>query len=315
MPLEDIYFVNESPLSSTSERVVVSGGEVSRNRHPENGKPIRVTPQGIRLQAWQKNPVVFWQHNRNIPIATGTLEMIGGRLEATSLNFHRKTIPVVDNMGMSLGNFDTAIIADLWAEGYVRATSLHVIFSQEDIAIMHETDSEFVIPTSELIEFSIVTIPADRDAIRERMNASGVPASIAQSLCFTYNQQEDLNMSENKAEEQVPERPEQFETEVEIPVVDLVNAIVNDSEAVFAIAQAIANNPSASSILATKMNLTATQPVSIKFISNDKPPAKDPLPQVQQPAMVSTSQSIEAPPKMRKPGLTSIVRSTRMGDK
>lgn len=171
--------------------ITVASGDTTRNRHMFSNKHIQVVPGGIRLNAWRKNPVVLWQHNQNIPIGTAQLSIVDGKLVADSISFHRKSVPVLSETGSS-ESFDTSIIAELWDEGFLNATSLHVIFSPEDEARAFEANDRFVIPSSELIEFSIVTIPADRDAIRERMAAKGVPDALFQCLCApTPNMEED----------------------------------------------------------------------------------------------------------------------------
>lgn len=178
-------FQLEEPVREPGRVLVASGGR-SRNRDWWTGKPYRLIPSGMRLDNWKKNPLVLWMHNFNIPLAKGDLYLEDGKLWAEDdFDFHRRTIPVaVDGWGGSaIGSFDTGVIADLWQEEFYNAVSIHVMFSREDEEVVVEQEDEIVFPSSEVIEFSVVTVPGDPAAVREelmdRLVHKGVDADVA----------------------------------------------------------------------------------------------------------------------------------------
>lgn len=169
-------------------RVLVASGGRSRNRDWFTGKPYRLVPLGMRIDNWKKNPLVLWMHDFNIPLAKGELFLEDNKLWAyDTLEFHRRVIPLaIGFLGSAVGEFDTGVIADLWEEEFYNAVSIHVMLSREDEAEMIEEEDEIVFPFTEVIEFSIVTVPGDPDAVREelmdRMIHKGVDKAVAESV-------------------------------------------------------------------------------------------------------------------------------------
>lgn len=168
-------------------RVLVASGTQSRNRDFWTGKPFRLLPSGMRLTPWQANgSLVLWMHNFNIPLGRGEMFMDGGQLWAwEDIEFHNEVIPIATQnwIGDAIGQFDTGVIARLWNERILNAVSIHVMFTKEDEENIIETDDEIIFPTSEVIEFSIVTVPGDREAVRQNMVRMGMDGRVAQALC------------------------------------------------------------------------------------------------------------------------------------
>ena len=158
-------------------RVLVSSGNRSRNRDFATGKPYRLVPAGMRTQYWQQNPLIFYMHNFLIPLGTGSeMYVEDGQLwMPDDIKFHRRKVPL---FGWAVGDFDTGVIADLWDERVLNSVSIHVMLTPEDIENVAETDDEIIIPTSEVLEASIVTVPGDRDAQREDFEAELLQAMI-----------------------------------------------------------------------------------------------------------------------------------------
>lgn len=168
-------------------RVLVASGTRARNRDFWTGKPYRLLPDGMRTGAWEANGgLVLWMHNFNIPLGRGEMFLDGGQLWAwDDINFHGKVIPIATQnwIGDAVGTFDTGVIADLWQERILNAVSIHVMFTPEDEENIVETDEEIIIPTSEVIEFSIVTVPGDREAVRQNLQQAGMQQELAQLVC------------------------------------------------------------------------------------------------------------------------------------
>lgn len=230
-------------------RVLLASGNRTRNRDFWTGKVIRIDPNGVRLDSWRKNNLVVYMHNMSIPLATAEAELIDGMLWGSNLKFHRKKIPIA---GWEIGEFDTSVIADLWEEGFLNATSIHVIFTPEDEKNIVETEEEIFFPTSELIEWSIVTVGADREAVRQELSDRGVCSGITQCLLPPPAETpgREVTMSEEVVEQVVEEEeviePETIEDEPVEEVEEDVEMVLDVTE----VAQAIAASPEALLILA-----------------------------------------------------------------
>jgi hypothetical protein len=180
-------FQLEEPQREKGRVLVASGGR-SRNRDWWTGKNYRLVPLGMRLENWRKNPLVLWMHDFDIPLAKGELFLEDNKLWAyDDFKFHRKQIPVaMRGIGNAVGVFDTGVIADLWEEEFYNAVSIHVMLSQADEEEMIEEEEEIIFPFSEVIEFSIVTVPGDPDAVREefmdRLIHKGVDKAVAECV-------------------------------------------------------------------------------------------------------------------------------------
>lgn len=111
-----------------------------------------IVPSGIDYTAYVNNPIVLAQHDSDDwPIAKCLGFMMNGEnLEAT-LQFHRITKEACE-------------VADLVAAGYVRAVSVGIIpIESEEQTIDGKTVTVYT--KSELVEFSVVSIPANREAL------------------------------------------------------------------------------------------------------------------------------------------------------
>ena len=111
-----------------------------------------IVPSGIDYTAYLNNPIVLAQHDSDDwPIGKCLGFMMNSEnLEAT-LQFHRITEEACE-------------VADLVAAGYVRAVSVGIIpIESEEQTIDGKT--VIVYTKSELVEFSVVSIPANREAL------------------------------------------------------------------------------------------------------------------------------------------------------
>jgi HK97 family phage prohead protease len=111
-----------------------------------------IVPSGIDYTAYLNNPIVLAQHDSDDwPIGKCLGFMMNGEnLEAT-LQFHRITEEACE-------------VADLVAAGYVRAVSVGIIpIESEEQTIDGKTVTVYT--KSELVEFSVVSIPANREAL------------------------------------------------------------------------------------------------------------------------------------------------------
>ena len=139
------YYEDHEEQQSDIYTFVVSTPEVDRYG-------TIIIPSGIEYTAYLKNPIVLAQHNADEwPIGKCLGFMMNGEnLEAT-LQFHRLTE-------------EACVVADLVAAGYVKAVSVGIIPTESEEQTI-DSKKVIVYPKSELVEFSVVSIPANRDAL------------------------------------------------------------------------------------------------------------------------------------------------------
>jgi HK97 family phage prohead protease len=142
---KDYYEHEESNVVQDIYTFVVSTPEVDRYG-------TIIVPSGIDYTAYLNNPIVLAQHDSDDwPIGKCLgFAMNGENLEAT-LQFHRITDEACE-------------VADLVAAGYVRAVSVGIIpIESEEQTIDGKRITVYT--KSELVEFSVVSIPANREAL------------------------------------------------------------------------------------------------------------------------------------------------------
>ena len=150
----------------SAHRMVIAANEVSRN-----GDEVNL--RGINFTNYRKNPVVLWSHDSwgGIPIAK-TLK-IGhddqGRIEA-------------DFQFNSEDEF-AARVENAWNGGFIRAASIRFMPTK----VMEMLDEQgrvdrLRIEESDLLEWSLVPVPADPDSVRAAARALNLPEEILRGL-------------------------------------------------------------------------------------------------------------------------------------
>jgi len=114
-----------------------------------------IVPAGIDYTAYLNNPVVLLNHDADeLPIGRCLgFAMNGDNLEAT-LQIHRLTD-------------DACEVADLVKAGYVKAVSVGIIPTEWEEKTI-DGEAVTIYTKSELVEFSIVSIPANREALLKK---------------------------------------------------------------------------------------------------------------------------------------------------
>lgn len=139
------YYEEHEEQQSDIYTFVVSTPEVDRYG-------TIIIPSGINYTSYLNNPIVLAQHNADEwPIGKCLGFMMNGEnLEAT-LQLHRITDEACE-------------VADLVAAGYVKAVSVGIIPTESEEQTI-DGKKVTVYTKSELVEFSVVSIPANRDAL------------------------------------------------------------------------------------------------------------------------------------------------------
>ena len=150
----------------SAHRMVIAANELSRN-----GDELNL--RGISFKNYRKNPVVLWAHDsyQGIPIAK-TLKIDHddkGRIEA-DFEFNSE-----DEFA--------ARVENAWNGGFIRGASIRYMPTKV-VEVRNEAgEVERVrIEESDLLEWSLVPIPADPDSVRAAARALGLPEEIFRGL-------------------------------------------------------------------------------------------------------------------------------------
>ena len=150
----------------SAHRMVIAANEVSRN-----GDELNL--RGISFKNYRKNPVVFWAHDsyRGMPIA--------------------KTVKIGhDDQGRIEADFEfnsddefAARVENAWNGGFIRGASIRYMPTKV-VEVRNEAgEVERVrIEESDLLEWSLVPIPADPDSVRAAARAMKLPEEIFRGL-------------------------------------------------------------------------------------------------------------------------------------
>lgn len=159
-------------------RVVAASGKMTRNRDFWSGKNIRLIPTGIRIDSYnQGNNPLLYNHWADWVLGTATASHESGMLMAEP-KWHRKKIPIQNGTEV-----DTSVLADLWDAGVLKAVSVRVGMTKDDMEQITETDTEVIIPSSELYEISVTGLQADPAAVRQSLFNSGCDPKQVTSIC------------------------------------------------------------------------------------------------------------------------------------
>ena len=147
-------------------RMVVAANERSRN-----GDEVNL--RGINFANYRKNPVVLWSHDSwgGIPIAK-TLK-IGhddqGRIEA--------------DFEFNAADEFAARVENAWNGGFIRSASIRYLPTKVVEVRNEEGKVERLrVEESELLEWSLVPVPADPDSVRAAARAMNLPEEIFRGL-------------------------------------------------------------------------------------------------------------------------------------
>ena len=150
----------------SGHRMVIAANEVSRN-----GDELNL--RGISFKNYRKNPVVLWAHDSysGIPIA--------------------KTVKIGhDDQGRIVADFEfnsddefAARVENAWNGGFIRGASIRYMPTKV-VEVMNEAGEveRFRVDKSELLEWSLVPIPADPDSVRAAARALNLPEEIFRGL-------------------------------------------------------------------------------------------------------------------------------------
>ena len=150
----------------SGHRMVIAANEVSRN-----GDELNL--RGVSFKSYRKNPVVLWSHDTysGIPIAK-TLD-IG----------HDDQGRIVADFEFNSSDEFAARVENAWNGGFIRGASIRYMPTKV-VEVRNDDGSveRLRVEESELLEWSLVPVPADPDSVRAAARALGLPAEIFRGL-------------------------------------------------------------------------------------------------------------------------------------
>ena len=150
----------------SAHRMVIAANELSRN-----GDDLNL--RGISFKNYRKNPVVLWAHDayEGIPIA--------------------KTVKIGhDDQGRIAADFEfnsedefAARVENAWNGGFIRAASIRYMPTKV-VEVRNEDGSvdRLRVEESDLLEWSLLPVPADPDSVRAAARALNLPEEIFRGL-------------------------------------------------------------------------------------------------------------------------------------
>lgn len=173
----------ETEIKASGEDVRVLDFTISTKSVDRYGDTV--APDGWKLKSYKKNPVVLWMHDNSLlPVGKAT----NVRVEDNKLKARVEFTP----MGMLAFN-DT--VYQMLKDGFLSATSVGFVplkynFSEDP---KRQLGIDFI--EQELLEFSIVTVPANAEALIEgRGMDEEVVADASRSVEFARNRLELLKL-------------------------------------------------------------------------------------------------------------------------
>jgi HK97 family phage prohead protease len=174
-------------------RITINTGAVDRDRD-------RVLPAGAEVQNYMSNPVVMWGHNYSDPYAT-----VG---KTTIMEMSDGNIDVDFELRPAANEHDPQnIVRLLWGGGWIRTAS--VGFNPLEAEPNDEGGFDFT--RWELLEWSLVPIPANQEALRRAVKGFKNPDSDPQPEPVT--EQKEAEQANEPTAEAEPIQPEPTDEE------------------------------------------------------------------------------------------------------
>ena len=165
---------DDQPAGRKRRRMVISASDDEWNR---NGLMIKTG--GIDFETYLgTNPVVLWAHDDG-PGWFGGSSSDGipiGRSPALELDSRKRL--VCRTSSSSPRTPSSSGWENAYDQGYLNASSIGIIPRKVSKVRRDGGGEGYVVDESELVEWSLVSIPADRNAIRELSLAAGLPEDL-----------------------------------------------------------------------------------------------------------------------------------------
>ena len=160
----------------SAHRMVIAARDRSRNQD-------EINLAGVRFDNYRKNPVVFWNHDAS-PRLLAAAPPSGGIPIAKTLEIgHDEEGRIVASFEFNSNDPFAARVENAWNNGFLRAASIHYLPTRiVEVKDARGRVERVRIEESELLEWSLVPVPADPDSVRAAARAMNLPEEIFRGL-------------------------------------------------------------------------------------------------------------------------------------
>ena len=160
----------------SAHRMVIAARDRSRNQD-------EINLAGVRFDNYRKNPVVFWNHDAS-PRLLAAAPPSGGIPIAKTLEIgHDEEGRIVASFEFNSNDPFAARVENAWNNGFLRAASIHYLPTKiVEVKDARGRVERLRIEESELLEWSLVPVPADPDSVRAAARALNLPEEIFRGL-------------------------------------------------------------------------------------------------------------------------------------
>ncbi len=160
----------------SAHRMVIAARDRSRNQD-------EINLAGVRFDNYRKNPVVFWNHDAS-PRLLAAAPPSGGIPIAKTLEIgHDEEGRIVASFEFNSNDPFAARVENAWNNGFLRAASIHYLPTRiVEVKDARGRVERLRIEESELLEWSLVPVPADPDSVRAAARALNLPEEIFRGL-------------------------------------------------------------------------------------------------------------------------------------
>ena len=160
----------------SSHRMVIAARDRSRNQD-------EINLAGVRFDNYRKNPVVLWNHDAS-PKLLAAAPPSGGIPIAKTLEIgHDEEGRIVASFEFNSNDPFAARVENAWNNGFLRAASIHYLPTRiAEVKDARGRVERVRIEESDLLEWSLLPVPADPDSVREAARALNLPEEIFRGL-------------------------------------------------------------------------------------------------------------------------------------
>ena len=160
----------------SAHRMVIAARDRSRNQDE-----INLT--GVRFDNYRKNPVVLWNHDASPRLLAAAPPSRGIPIAKTLEIGHDEEGRIVASFEFNSNDPFAARVENAWNNGFLRAASIHYLPTRiVEVKDARGRVERVRIEESDLLEWSLLPVPADPDSVREGARALELPEEIFRGL-------------------------------------------------------------------------------------------------------------------------------------
>ena len=160
----------------SAHRMVIAARDRSRNQD-------EINLAGVRFDNYRKNPVVLWNHDASPRLLAGAPPSGGIPIAKTLEIGHDEEGRIVASFEFNSNDPFAARVENAWNNGFLRAASIHYLPTRiVEVKDARGRVERVRIEESDLLEWSLLPLPADSDSVREGARALELPEEIFRGL-------------------------------------------------------------------------------------------------------------------------------------